>query len=294
MAQAVIRLHREKKTLPQLVASLKDAHGAARLVLRGDAEKELSHVPQAIASYTAAAAAEPNDLDAPLRLAALAKTPTERVSRYEALVAAHPGELRFALELAELRYAAKDEVGGKRTLREAATRLATAPTAQDQIARRLVEHGDAPGALECRRRAAELEPRNADYALALGDAYRAAGKRPEAVAAIGDSITRGGDSRAAWDRAIDALERASYDEEAAARYADAHKRWPADMPLTRRYAAAIERAAGTKKGPERGAAYKQALALWREVAKKASTPIEKEQASYNQERLDRLMLEKGF
>jgi tetratricopeptide (TPR) repeat protein len=276
MAQSLMRLHREKKTLPELVRALKDAKTSARLVLRGDVEMELQHRPAALAAYEAAAKADPSDPDPPLRLATTAKTPAERADRYATLVAMHPGELRFALELADLRFTAKDDTAARKVLRDAAIRMATAPSAQEQIARRLGEHGDTEGALQCRRRAAELDPRNPDYALSLGDAYKAAGKKAEAIASYADSVARAGGSRAAWDRQIDALERAGYTEEANQRYEEARKKWPEDVVLARRFATVLERLHE----------WQRAQKLWEEISRKTARPFEREQADYNARRLD--------
>ena len=276
VAQGVLRLHRERKTLPELVRTLKDASSSPRLVLRGDVETELGRGAAASSSYEAAAKADPNDPDPPLRLAAGAKTPADRAARYAMLVAAHPGELKYALDLADLRFASKDDAGGKKALHDAAMRFAAAPSAQDQIARRLSEHHDLKGALQCRRRAAELDARNAEYALALGEAYRALDMRNEAVSAYGDSISRGENSRSAYDRALDALERAGYDAEADVRYVEARRRWPADLALVRRQAAALERSQD----------YKRALELWNDMAKKTTRLFEREQAEYHIHRLE--------
>lgn len=276
VAQMVMRIHRERHTLPELSRALKDATSAPRLVLRGDVENELGHASAALSSYEAAAKRDPADPDPPMRLAAMAKSPADRAERYAALVASHPGELHYALELADLRFASKDEAAGKKVLREAAQRFATAPSAQDQIAKRLAEHRDLEGALQCRRRAAELDPRSAEYALALGDAYRALNQRALALAAYDDSLRRADYSRGAWDRVIDALERAGYVEEADARYTEARGKWPADMVLARRQANTLE----ARRQPAR------ALAVWREILKASVKPAEQESAKYNVERLD--------
>lgn len=283
IAQGLLRLNREKKALPELLRRLKDAKTAPRLILRGDLEGELGQRAAAVASYEAAAKLDPTDAEPALRLASVAKTPAERADRYAALVAAHPSELRYALELADLRFANKDAAGGKRALVEAGQRLASAPAAQDQIARRLAEHGDAADALVCRERAAALEPRDVDVAFALGDAYRAVGDKVHAVHAYADALTRSDGSRAAWEHEISALERAGYDEELDQRYEEMRKRWPADATLTRRHATALER---MKK-------LERAIALWRELGSRARAPFEKAQADYNVKRLqERKMLER--
>lgn len=276
--QQLLRVYRDRKALPELLRLLKGANTSARLVLRGDIEAELGHGSAAMQSYTAAAKLAPGDPDPPLRMAALVKTPGDRARQYEALVAAHPTELRYVLELADLRSQAKDEAGCKKVLREAAGRFATAPSAQAEIARRLAAHGDKEGALAARRRAADLDPRNVDYALALGDAYRALGRRGDAVAAYGDAIARADRARPAYDRVLDALESAGYDAEADVRYLEARSRWPGDLALLRRHAAALERRRE----------YTRAIAAWAEVEKKAPRPFEKEQAAYNRKRLEEL------
>ena len=282
-SQAILRSYRDRKALPELLRSLKTASTSARLVLRGDVENELGHSSSAIESYLAAEKLAPNDPDPPLRLSALAKTPAEKARRYEALVAAHPAELRYILELADLRTAAKDEAGARTALHDAATRFDTAPAAQAEIARRLAAHGDKEGTLAARRRAAALDPRNTDYAIALGDAYHALGKRIEAVAAYGDAITRGDKGRAAYDRSIEALENAGYNPEADVRYNEARAKWPGDVQLLRRYAAALERRRE----------YKRAIDVWKEIESKSQRPFEKEQAAYSRRRLEDLVLESG-
>ena len=282
-SQALLRNYRARKALPALLRALKDASTAPRLVLRGDVEAELGKHSESIESYVAAEKLAPADPDPPLRLAAAAKTPAERARRYEALVATHPNELRFALELADLRAAAKDEPGSVRALHDAATRFDNAPAAQAEIARRLAAHGDKEGALAARQRAATLDPRNADYALALGDAYRARGKRVDAVKAYYDAIVRADRGRSAYDRSIDALEAAGYDVEADAVYGEARARWPADLPLLRRYASTLER----------HHQFQHAAQIWTEIEGKSVRPFDKEQATYNRKRLEDLALVSG-
>jgi tetratricopeptide (TPR) repeat protein len=282
-SQAILRSYRERKALPELQRALKNASTSPRLVLRGDVENELGHSSSAIESYLAAEKLAPNDPDPPLRLSGQAKTPAERARRYEALVAAHPNELRYVLELSDLRAAAKDEAGARAALHEAATRFDSAPTAQAEIARRLSAHGDKEGALAARRRAAALDTRNADYAIALGDAYHALGKRAEAVAAYGDAIARGDKGHAAYDRGIEALENAGYDTEADVRYNEARAKWPGDVQLLRRYAATLERRRD----------YKRAIGVWKEIENKSQRSFEKEQAAYSRRRLEDLALENG-
>lgn len=275
LAQALLHAGRDKKAMAALEKSLATAHTATRLVLRGDVQVTLGKAAAAIDSYTAAAKADPTDPEPELRLAATAKTPAERAARYATLVAAHPSDLRYALELADLRFAAKDEEGGKKALREAAEHLGTAPSAQDQLARRLAQHGDAAGALVCRKRAAQLDPRNADFSFALADGYRASGDRAAAVTAYEDAFTRTDGGRAAWDRLIDSYERAGYTAEADARYVGARKKWPGDPALTRRHSLALER----------GGQIARAIELWQQLGKDAQRPFDKEQARYNLERL---------
>jgi hypothetical protein len=279
-AQSVLRLYRERSRLHELAKLLKGAHTAPRLVLRGDLEAELGHAQTATASYEAASKLDPTDPEAQLHLAASAKSPAERANRYEALVAAHPGELRFALELADLRFSSKEDAAGKRVLREAGVRFATSPAAQDQIARRLAEHKAFDDALVCRRRAAELDSHNVDYALALAEALTASKQPSAAIAAYTDAITRGGAGRAAYDRVIDGMERSGYDEAADAKFVEARAKWPGDLALLRRHAAALERRRQ----------YKRALVAWEEAKQKVTRPFEKEQADYNIRRLQDLIL----
>ncbi|MEO6951015.1 MAG: hypothetical protein ABI321_04305 [Polyangia bacterium] len=275
IAQSLLHASRDKKTMVALEKSLQSAKTAPRLVLRGDTQLALGKPAQAIESYTSAAKADPNDPEPELRLAATAKTPTERAARYATLVAAHPNDLRYALELADLRFAAKDDAGGRKALRDAAGNLSTAPSAQDQLARRLADHGDAAGALQCRKRAAQLDPRNADFAFSLADAYRVSGDRAAAVTAYDDAFARTDGGRASWDRIIDAYERAGYTAEADARYVAAQKKWPGDIALMRRHAAALERAKQ----------FARAIAIWEVLGKDAQRPFDREQATYNIGRL---------
>jgi predicted TPR repeat methyltransferase len=285
-SQALLRQYREQKKLAELLKLLKTAQTSPRLVLRGDVETELGHASAAKASWEAAAKLDPADSDAQLHLASAAKTPADRAARYEALVATHPGELRFALDLADLRFAARDDAAGRRVLREAGARFINSPTAQDQIARRLTEHKDLEGALICRRRAAQLDPRDVDYALQLGEALATAQKRDEAVAAFNDAIVRGGGGRAAYDRAIDGLERAGYDADADQDFIAARAKWPGDVQLMRRHAASLERrASAAAKRTERLELFQRALAVWQEIKGKITRPLEAEAANYNMLRL---------
>src|SRR5262249_30327669 len=156
----------EKKQLAALWKELKGAQTLGRLVLRGDVESELGKSAAATATWEAAAKLDPTDAEAQLHLAHAAKTPAERVQRYAALVAAHPADLRFVLELSDLQFANKDDNAGKQTLRDASARLTSSTSAQEQLARRLSEHRDPDGALLARKRAADLDPRDPDYAFA--------------------------------------------------------------------------------------------------------------------------------
>jgi tetratricopeptide (TPR) repeat protein len=280
MVADVIALYRRHHAMAVAAAELASARSARTLVLRGDIELELNKRAQAKASYEAARKLDPADADPLLRLAQLPGTSAQtKIDHYQQLIRAHPVELRYAYELADVHYQAGDKVETRAVLEEIAQRFASVATVQDHVAGLLTRYGFNEEALPCRKRAAELDVGNAEYALAVADLQQTLRHTAEATAEYREFLRRTGGDHAAYDRV---LTRADGLPGEGTFFEEALSRWPEDQPLRRRYAGWLERQRD----------YRKAAEEWKTLEKRARTPFDAEQARFHLRRVsDKLLID---
>jgi tetratricopeptide (TPR) repeat protein len=272
-----LALYRRHRGLALLAHQLEDAHSVARLALRGEAEAELNQPERARASYEAALRLDPSDPELLSRVAALARSPSERVDLFRRLFEAHADEPRYGFALAEAQLGAGATASALETVASVAERFVAVASVQEQAASLCTAHQQIGASLPYRVRVSELDHDQPEAAFALAETYRGLRRSAEAAAAYREFLKRAHYDRPAYDRVV---ARAGALVEVRPIYEEALAHWPADLGLRRRFAGWLETIGDVR----------AALAAWKDVAAKSTAPFAASQAQFHVKQLEQKLL----
>ena len=268
--EIVTEIYRADQQLPVLVKQLEDEHpnDFARLALLGALYEETGDGTKAIDTYKKALALNPRHIDIRLRMIRLLQANGEldkAIAEYEGLIKAAPNNPTFVFEQCEALMQRGDRTRSLKLLGELETRAASDEEILARVADFYQRIGENEKALKVLQRLAQISSSDPGHLVDLGDHYFTAGNqalavqtwrrilvmiqpRAKALAALGDVYLE-------HDMVSDAL----------ASFKEAVQLDPANLTYKKQLASAYER---TK-------SYREARALYQEIADKAKASGDK-------------------
>ncbi len=262
--QIVSEIYRADQQLPSLIKQLEEEHpnDAARLALLGGLYEETGESVKAIATYRRALALDPRQVDLRLRMVRLLQANGDldkAIAEYEGLIRAAPDNPQFVFEECEALLQRGDHARALKLVSDLEARA----TGDEEVLSRVAEFyrriGESDRSLRVLQRLAQSAAGDPGHLVDLGDQYFQDGNaalavqtwrrilavvqpRARALAALGDVYLE-------HDMPADALPA----------YKEAIQLEPTNLAYKKALAAAYERAR----------AYREARALYEEIAKKA-------------------------
>ena len=185
----IVDIHREKQTLPELLAHYEQEWPESR---RGHFEwNTLAHLyedtgdqEKAVTAYKKAVAKAPYELETQSNLIKLLESvgrEREAIAQYETVVRVAPGEARFQIELAERYWRSGADKKALEVLRRMESRFPGDGGAQSAIADMYLRWGKDDLALATLERLARLEPDDPAHLVTLGEQYHQRGQKAKAM-----------------------------------------------------------------------------------------------------------------
>jgi tetratricopeptide (TPR) repeat protein len=242
--------------------------------LLGDLDAE-KNPTRAAAAYKRALGKTASDRYVLGQLAALEKG-ADRIRDLQALAKLDPSDPRLAVDLATALFDAKRDDEAIAEVRSVRARFPDNAVVLFDFGDLLSRRKRDAEALELYERVVQLDGARPEYEVALGDTYRALGRRADAVAAywrlLGPSPTRAG-----YQRLAKLLDDRGEKDEVARVYKKALEQSPDDVPLRRELAEWLERAGRLD----------ESKAEWQRIGDATKDPFVKKQAAHAVEKIER-------
>lgn len=268
--ETITELYRADQQLPVLVKQLEDEHPTdfARLALLGSLYEETGDAKQALETYKRALAVNPRHIDLRLKVIRVLQSQGEldkAIAEYEGLIRAAPNNPTFVFEQCEALMQRGDRPRALRLLTELEARAGTDEDVLNRLADFYGRIGEGERSMKVLQRLAHVSTGDPGHLVDLGDRYFQDGNqalaiqtwkrilaviqpRAKALSALGDVYLE-------HDMTADAL----------AAFKEATQLDAANVTYKKQLASAHERSKQ----------YREAHAIWQEIAAKAATTNDK-------------------
>jgi cellulose synthase operon protein C len=268
--ESITEIYRADQQLGQLVAMLEGEHPTdfARLALLGALYEETGDAPKALEAYRKALAINPRHVDLRLKMIRLLQSQGEldkAIAEYEGLIRAAPNNPQFVFEECEALMQRGDRARALKLLGELEARA----TGDEEVLSRLADFygriGEGEKSTRVLQRLTQVGGNDPSHLVDLGDRYFQDGNHPLAVQTWKRILTTVNPRARALSALGDVYLEHDMTQDALQALREAVSLEPQSLAYKKQLAGALERARS----------YRDARALWEELAEKAKTQGDK-------------------
>ena len=262
--ETVTEIYRADQQLPVLIKQIEDEHPSdfQRLAILGALYEETGDAQKALETYRRALAVNPKHIDLRLKTIRVLQSQGEldkAIAEYEALIRAAPNNPQFVFEQCEALMQRGDRPRAMKLLTELEARGQTDEEVLSRLADFYARIGDSDRSLKVLTRLAQIGSTDPGHLTDLGDRYFQDGNVPLAVSTWRRMLT----TISPRGRALSALGEVYLEHDmtadALSAFKEAVQLEPQNLTYKKQLASALERARN----------YREARALWQELADKA-------------------------